>query len=75
MKMESWRLRTDKTVLEWMGIMNGFVCLKIHPFHRSNYYVQSVKCVSLGTWGCVASKSVPLLTLDSLQPYLPPSVT
>lgn len=24
-KMESWRRRTDRTVLEWMGIMNGLV--------------------------------------------------
>lgn len=46
----------------------------IHSTESNTYYVQSVKCVSLGTWGCVASKSVPLLTLDSLRPYLPPSI-
>ena len=41
---ESWRRRAVRTVLEWMGIMNGFVWdLKIHSFHRVEHLLRA-KC-------------------------------
>lgn len=49
---------------------------KIHPFHRVEHLLRA-ECqvrVTGDLQGCVASKSVPLLTLDSLQPYLPACV-